>query len=152
MTPEQINEAWSKVIEGLQGEAGVRIMHSLGNDANAQIANRIIETGADAEGGNYQAKRPYNPGYLEFKKSEGRYRGFVDFSLTGLTWKQTQVLQGDTTSNTVTIGGLSAQAQENLRKNAAKWGDILKMNKVEKENATGYYIEEMMKLFKEQGL
>lgn len=56
MNWEQYTEAFRKTISDLQGAEAVRIMTTIGRDADAIIRNRIINTGQFASGKVYQYK------------------------------------------------------------------------------------------------
>lgn len=111
------------------------------------IQERIQETGAAADGQQLQVKKPYSASYLAYKKGEGpnpfaaapetlpsnRYRGFVDFTLTGSMWNNIGQVLSEITEQSikVSIGAKSPDTQAKLDNIANLWGDPFEMNQEE---------------------
>ena len=58
----------------------VKVMAQIANNAMVMIKQSVQEKGLNPAGSKYPA---YSKGYQKRKQKEGKYRGFVDFTLTG---------------------------------------------------------------------
>lgn len=111
------------------------VMVGVAANAIAMVRRRVVEQGTNASGTSFQSIREYRPDYKDYKEKRGRYRGFVDFTLEGRMFSNTQVsLESDyidksaATYNSITIRPLSPENREKLEKNTRKWGKILALS------------------------
>lgn len=130
-------------------DALLKSYEKAGDAAKFLITDRIQETGAAADGQQFQTKKPYSEKYLAYKTGEGpnpfstspaklpsnRYRGFVDFTLTGFMWNNIGQVMAEVNEKhaLVTIGAKSPETQQKLDNIANLWGDPLDVSTAEQE-------------------
>lgn len=111
------------------------VLIGVASNALALIRRRVVESGVNASGQSFQQIRPYRPDYQQYKESRGRYRGFVDFTLEGRMWPNTQVSldnayidRSSITPNSIILRPMTEENREKLVKNTKKWGPILALS------------------------
>lgn len=122
-------------------------------DIMALVDQRIVETGTDERGGAFE---DYTPSYKAKKTKAGRYRGKVDFQLTGQMLASTgtglvNIVQESSTVSgavaTVIIAGRDKETQDKIEGNNRKRPGFLNPSPKEidrVENIRTKRIEEMI--------
>lgn len=96
------------------------------------VQNRIQEHGQAHDGQPLESIKPYSKQYLNFKQNpppgtglKNRYRGFIDYTLTGRMWANIQQKNADLTGQTVliVIGATSEDNQKKLNNLSRLWED-----------------------------
>ncbi len=151
MTIEEYNTRIEGVISDLRGGAHAEVMAQVAQEALTMMRQRVTETGMDAEGRPY---KDYSESYKEYKKQEGKYKGFVDFSFTNRMWSNIKLTspQDELRLGTARIKATTPFEQEKLRKNTASRGNILDLTDDEKELLKESYRDEILEIFKRNGL
>lgn len=151
MTPEELNSRLQGVINDLQSGAFGNVMVETAQSALALIKNRVVETGINANG---QSFRKYSEKYEAYKRRQGKYRGFTDFSFTTRMWTNIALVssQGELFEGTARI---TARGQENYNKlesNTKNFGSILELSNEETETVRQVYMNGIMNIWRNNGL
>lgn len=149
MTWGEYQKRLDGVILDLQGGEHLKIMQKTVMDAVSMIKKRIQEKGENSEGGKY---RDYEPSYLEYKKKEGKYKGYTDFSFTNQMWKNTTLKPGSLFYDRGVIGALSQENEDKLAKNTERFGKILALSNNEKKGLSETYDKQILNIFRKNGL
>lgn len=93
-------------------------------------------------------------GYKEFRRIQGRRVDFVNFSLEGRMWANTKIVSDEAEHQTgvVRIAPESEENKKKLEGNTERRGPILKMSQGEIKEVKDMFNDEIMVLFKKNGL
>lgn len=153
----EYNKRLNGVIKDLESGAHGQVMVQVASDAIALIKQRVQERGLNPKGSPYPA---YSKSYLEKKKKAGKYRGFVDFTLTGRTLgnvKSTGSLdvvssKDELNSGIAVIKPTTQFEQDKLNWNTEKKGDILALSEQEKIRLTDLYEQGILDIWRKNKL
>jgi hypothetical protein len=118
------------------------------------VQNRIQEHGLSHDGQPLTTIKPYSKQYLNFKQDpppgsglKNRYRGFIDYTLTGRMWSNIQQKQSNITGEivTVVIGAVSDDNQKKLENLSRIWEDVFLMGTQEIEITAETLDEELQR-------
>jgi hypothetical protein len=129
MKSEEAINMMNKVQTETVNEFG-QIMLQVASSANVLMKQRIVERGLNAS----NAKFPdYTPKYKKYKTEKGHYRGFVDFTFSGKTWSNVQVVSSEAEhqKGRARIGAMSEESNDILSGNTEKKGTILDLTEQE---------------------
>lgn len=146
---KNITDFFTQVIERLNGTQERRAVE-VASDLRAQVQNRIITTGTDADGNNFPA---YSTQYKKTRKDKGRQTDHVDLFFSGQMWRGTglEVTKSILYSTTVAIRGKNADAANKIDWNSARYGgSILEPSEAEIAAATRKYGEVTLKAIRFQ--
>lgn len=132
MTPEDLQKKITELQLSINTDL-IDGMTALGLNSKAAIQSRIQEQGVNDKGAVFD---PYSDAYLKRKTNAGRYRGFVDFTLSGDMWKGTTVIDSkvEGTKTIVTVGGNSQETKNKLTWNSESRGNLLNLSDKEQQN------------------
>ena len=151
MTIDEYSSRINGVITDLEGGIFSTIMVALANDAIAMIKSRVVNTGKNAKG---EPFKPYSKGYLNYKKSLGRYRGFVDFSLTTRMWSSIKLFSSpdQLQKGIAKITATTTAEQEKLEENTALRGAIIELSDNELQMLYEEYQQMLLDIFRKNRL
>lgn len=132
-------------------EEHANLLIEIANTAMNIVKQRIQTSGINEEGKPYKG---YSKNYLEYKKKEGKYKGFTDFSFTNRMWTNIQLVS-DNTELFSGIARITARGSENidkLRKNTVKFGQILALSKNEINDIKKDYENGLLDIHRKYGL
>lgn len=147
----EYNKRLNGVISDLQSGANGQVMAQVASNAIASIKQRIQEKGLNAEGTKYPA---YSKGYLKRKTKEGKYKGFVDFTLSSRMWGNIKLVsdKGELDKGTAVIKGTTQFEQDKLNWNTEKKGEILALSKKEITSLVKTYETGIMNIWRKNKL
>jgi len=139
------------VIRDLQEGAHGQVMVQVASNAIVLIKQRVQEKGLNPEGAKYPE---YSKGYLTYKKKEGKYRGFVDFSFTNDMWSRIKLIspKDELDKGIAVIKATTSFEQNKLNWNTEKKGDILALNEKEKQSLVKSYEQGILNMFRKNQL
>jgi hypothetical protein len=147
----EYNKRLDGVIKDLQSGAHGTVMSQVGSAAIEMVKERVQEKGLNPEGQKYS---PYSKSYLEYKKKEGKYRGFVDFSFSNQMWRSIKLVspKDELELGIAVIKATTPLEKEKLSKNTARRGDILALNQDEKGKLVHIYEQGILNIFRKNKL
>lgn len=147
----EYNRRLQGVINDLESGQHGQVMVQVASAAIEFVKDRVQEKGLNPEGAKY---RDYSPGYLAFKKKEGKYRGFVDFTFTDSMWSNIKIVspKDELDSGIAVIKATKPLEKEKLAKNTASRGDILALSEDEKMRLTRLYEQGILNIFRKNQL
>lgn len=147
----EYNRRLQGVINDLEQGAHGQVMIQVASNAIAMIRDRVQERGLNPEGSRY---RDYSPGYLAYKKEQGKYRGFVDFTFSTLMWNNIKLVspKNELDMGIAVIKATTPDEKEKLAKNTASRGDILALSEKEKNELTHDYEQGILNIFRKNQL
>lgn len=147
----EYNKRLDGVIRDLQTGAHGTVMAQVASDAIVMIKQRVQEKGLNPEGQKYS---PYSKSYLEYKKKEGKYKGFVDFSFTNRMWSSIKVVspKNELDLGIAVIKATTPEESEKLSKNTKTRGDILALSENEKKKLVHIYEQGILNIFRKNKL
>ena len=147
----EYNQRLNGVINDLQSGAHGQIMVQIASEAIALVRQRVQERGLNPEGGTY---REYSKGYLEYKKKENKYRGFVDFTLTDRMWNNIKLVspKDELDMGIAVIKATTTLESEKLSKNTKSRGEILGVSEEEKQKLVEHYEQGILNIWRKNNL
>lgn len=139
------------VIKDLHTGAHGQVMVQVASNAIVLIKQRVQEKGLNPDGAKYPE---YSKGYLKYKKKEGKYRGFVDFSFTARMWDNIKLVspKEELNEGIAVIKGTTSFEQNKLNWNTEKKGEILALSEKEKEKLVRLYEQGILNMFRKNQL
>lgn len=128
-TLDQFIDRFNKVVTELEVTLPDQVLISA-NNGIAVIEQRLLEKGKDAQG---QSWRDYKDSYKEYKKSQRKYVGYVNFKLTGRMLANIGIIDRRINGSKVEIfvSARNAEERRKLEANSASRGNLLSMSKQE---------------------
>ena len=151
MTPNELDRRLDNVISDLESGAYAQVMMSVALAALAKIRSRVQESGTDASGSKY---REYSESYKTQKIAAGKYKGYVDFSFTNRMWNNIN-LKSDTSqlaTGVAVVAPTTPEDKKKLHKNVIRRGAILEVSDSEEEELVDIYNDELLQIFRRNGL
>ena len=147
----EYNKRLQGVINDLQSGAHGQVMVQIAGNAIAMIKQRVQEKGLNPAGNKYPA---YNKSYQKMKEKAGKYKGFVDFSLTNRMWGNIKTIspKDELDKGIAVIKATTEFEQNKLDWNTEKKGDILALSDDEKKKLVEYYEEGILDIWRKNKL
>ena len=147
----EYNKRLNGVIADLQTGAHGQVMTQVASNAIVMVKQRVQEKGLNPEGAKYS---PYSKSYQKAKEKAGKYRGFVDFSLTNRMWSNIKIVsdKAELDLGTAVIKATTTFEQDKLNWNTEKKGEILALSESEKKTLVNNYEQGILNIFRKNRL
>jgi hypothetical protein len=147
----EYNKRLNGVIKDLESGAHGQVMVQVASDAISMIKQRVQESGTNPEGAKYS---PYSKSYEAKKRKEGKYKGFVDFSLTNRMWSNIKITspKDELDMGIAVIKATTSFEKDKLKWNTEKRGDILAVSDTEVERLTKLYEQGILDIWRKNKL
>lgn len=151
MTLLEYSKRLDGVIKDLQSGAHATVMVQIANNAIAMIKQRVQEKGLNPQGSKYP---DYSTAYKKRKQKEGKYKGFVDFSLTNRMWSSVKLVSpaNELESGVAVVKATTSFEKDKLSWNTEKKGDILALSDEETKRLTEHYEQGILNIWRKNKL
>lgn len=107
---------------------------TMGLNAKEMIQTRRQERGENANG----ESADYAASYKAYKQRLGKYRGFIDLTLTGRMWASVGIIEEAATQDgyTIKLGPTGSDNIQKMRDNVERYGPIMELNTTEEGELT----------------